>query len=188
MRTPVWTKLFILLFFLSLSLYLVTEDRLGCTSPSHSPSAFPFLRVHVFFSLSLSLYSKPAIPSSFLLSRLLVRSSSNLRLLSRSRSALPLPLFFSIVHSPAPLALQTLLADEARFVLNFLNFTFRGPSRSSPPFFHGSFISIRPSFHPYRDRSNKRHKRIVNGRIERTMPRALVKRELSVIFLARATS
>lgn len=145
-------------------------------------------RTRVFLSLSLSLYSKPAIPSSFLLSRLLVRSSSNLRLLSRSRSALPLPLLFSIVHSPAPLALQTLLADEARFVLNFLNFTFRGPSRSSPPFFHGSFISIRLSFHPYRDRSNKRHKRIVNGRIERTMPRALVKRELSVIFLARATS
>lgn len=55
MRTPVWTKLFILLFLLSLSLslYLVTEDRLGSTSPSHSPSAFPFLRVHVFFSLSL---------------------------------------------------------------------------------------------------------------------------------------
>ena len=115
----------------SLSFSLISENRLGRGSPSHSPSSFPFSLVHVFFFLSL-LETRDSVfvsPARIGLRRICV-SFRVPGLLSR------LPLLFSIVQSPAPLALQTLLADEARFVLNFLNFTFRGPPRerrSSPP-------------------------------------------------------
>lgn len=112
-----------------------------------------FYAYHVFFFLSLSLYIyifQSAIPSPFLPSRLLSRSSSNLRLLSRSRplSRCLFLFFFSIVHSPAPLALQTLLADEARFVLNFLNFIFRGFPKFSLPVSIFIFIESLSSIYP----------------------------------------
>lgn len=137
-----WTKV---VHSLSLFLSLVSERIVSVAVHPLSFSFFvPLLTgTHVFLSLS----TRNPRSRLRLCSRVCsYRSSSNLRLLSRSRFALPLPLLFSILQSPALLALQTLLADEARFVLNFLNFTFRGPPEIfapfSPFFFHQSFVFV----------------------------------------------
>lgn len=146
----VWTNFFALSLSLSLS-----QDRLDRASPFHSLSSSPFLlRVpRVLLSVSLSLYIYIPIRDSISVSpfasalTLFVESSSPFAF----PSALPLPLpffFFSIVHSPAPLALQTLLADEARFVLNFLNFIFRGFPKFSLPVSIFIFIESLSSIYP----------------------------------------
>ena len=146
----VWTNFFTLSLSLSLSL---SQDRLDRASPFHSLSSSPFLLrvprvlLSVFLSLSfyIYIYSNPRFHLRFSLrvcSHALRRIFVSFRVPVRSpvASSFFFSLSLSIVHSPAPLALQTLLADEARFVLNFLNFIFRGFPKFSLPFSFNRFI------------------------------------------------
>lgn len=145
----VWTNF----FALSLSLSLSGSSRPCFTLSFSFFVPFPSTRTtcsSFCLSLSLYIYSNPRFHLRFSLrvcSHALRRIFVSFRVPVRSPVASSF-FFFSIVHSPAPLALQTLLADEARFVLNFLNFIFRGFPKFSLPVSIFIFIESLSSIYP----------------------------------------
>lgn len=122
-------------FTLSFSFFVpFPSTRTTCSSFCLSLSIYIYSRFHLRFSLRVCSHALRRIFVSF---RVPVRSPVASSFF-----------FFSIVHSPAPLALQTLLADEARFVLNFLNFIFRGFPKFSLPLSIFIFIESLSSIYP----------------------------------------